>query len=434
MVKFRSLIFRATLLLCIIQAGAMSAFCADKLPDTMTGVMHPMFKTLQVKVLSKDFNEIPGTNVITLDSGEKIIISFDEIAEDRSYLRYELIHCNALWVPDGLVDTEFLDGFNEVNIEDYAFSSATLVHYVNYRIVIPNEQMRPLISGNYLLRVYNEDDPETTLVQARFSVTEQSAPVGATVTSRTDFDYNNKSQQLSIKVDAERLNINDIYNDIKIVVEQDGRTDNTVVIEHPLSVNGRVANYEHNRDLVFAAGNEYRRFESISDYYPGRGVEQLIFADPLYHVDLYPDTPRTGGRYEYDLSLQGRYVVRRDNCDNSDTDADYVVVHFTLAMPELPQYNIYIEGDLTDRRLNTESRMVYNHETGAYEKALLLKQGAYSYQYIALPKDNSGHGLTDVVEGDYYPTQHTYTIKVYYRQPGGRYDRLAGVLQVASNQ
>lgn len=78
--------------------------------------------------------------------------------------------------------------------------------------------------------------------------------------------------------------------------------------------------------------------------------------------------------------------------------------------------------------------MVYNQETGAYEKALLLKQGAYSYQYLALPKYNSSRGLTEVVEGDYYPTQHIYTIKVYYRQPGGRYDRLAGVLQVPSNQ
>lgn len=417
----------------LLMPAAVRAITGERVPDTMTGIMHPMFKTLQVKSLSEDFQEIPGSDVITLGSGERIVISFDEIAEDRSYLRYELIHCNALWVPDGLVDTEFLDGFNQADVEEYAFSSATLVHYVNYRIVIPNRQMQPLISGNYLLRVYREDEPESTLLQARFSVSENSAPVGATVTSRTDFDYNNKSQQLSIKVDAQRLNINDIYNDIKVVVNQDSRTDNTVVVTHPLSVNGRVANYEHNCELVFAAGNEYRRFESISDYYPGRGVGQLVFADPLFHVDLCHDVPRAGGRYEYDYSLQGRYVVRRENAGDADTDADYMVVHFTLEMPEAEQYDIYIEGDLTDRRLNTESRMVYNDATGAYEKALLLKQGAYSYQYLAVPK-NGGKGLTEPVEGDYFPTQHTYTVKVYYREPGGRYDRLANVIRVMSNQ
>lgn len=417
-------------LLLIVAASAVAA----RLPDTMTGVFHPAFKTLQVKPLSTSGMPVDAPAVISLNGNDRLLISFDELGEDRSYLRYELIHCDARWVPEGLVDSEFLDGFNQAEVEDYAFSRATLVHYVNYRIVVPNEQMKPLISGNYLLRVYPEDDPDLTLLQARFSVNEASAPISADVTSITDYDYNGSHQQLSLAVDTRRLNINDPFADLKVVVEQDGRTDNAVMVTRPLRVGSSIAYFEHNRDLTFDAGNEYRRFEVIADNYPGQHVESIIYADPFYHHTLYADEPRADGRYQYDLARKGYYRVRRQDAMDSDTDADYVVVHFSLATPRLPGYDIFIEGDLTDRRPGAGSLMVYNPETGCYEKALLLKQGAYSYQYVALPQDGKQGSHTAPVEGDYYQTQHDYTVRVYYRRPGERYDRLAAVAVVPTHK
>ncbi|MBQ8276905.1 MAG: DUF5103 domain-containing protein, partial [Bacteroidaceae bacterium] len=61
---------------------------------------------------------------------------------------------------------------------------------------------------------------------------------------------------------------------------------------------------------------------------------------------------------------------------------------------------------------------------GAYEISLLLKQGYYSYQYLAGPHGRRT-GMTSA-EGNFWQTENEYTILVYYRPAGSRYDRLVG--------
>lgn len=401
---------------------------ADSEP-TMSGPYAPQVRSVQILPTDPTGRTYEGPAVIDLEGRNRVAISFDILSEDRDYLRYELTHCDAMWRPSGLVDPEYIDGFNQAEVTDYAFSQGTSAHYVNYRIAIPNDDIRPTIAGNYILRVYPEEAPDSTLLIARFGVTESSAPVRAECTSRTDFDVNGSHQQLSVSVDTKHLPIINPYGDLRVVVEQNGRTDNAVVVSQPLRVEGSNVFFEHSRDLTFDAGNEYRRFETVSYLMPGMGVEQIDYSYPFYHHTLYTDTPRANTFYSYDLARSGRYLVRAENCTDPDTQADYSVVHFTLASPELRDYNIFVEGDLTDRRINGESMMTYDRNAGVYRATLLLKQGAYSYQYLAVPKTAASHpsGTTAPIEGDYYETQNNYTVKVYYRAPGERFDRLAGV-------
>lgn len=387
--------------------------------DTMTGVFSPEFKSLQIQVAGSE----QSPPIIPLNGEDQIIIKFDELAEERSYLRYSLVHCNADWQPSGLIDTEFVDGFNIANVENYAYSEATTVHYVHYEIAVPNLDMRITASGNYLLRVFPENEPEQVLLQARFSVTEYRMKVGASVTSRTDIDYNNQHQQLSIMVDTDDFKIHDIYNDIKVVISQDGRVDNEVMLTAPMRVSGRVAYYEHLRPMIFKAGNEYRRIETVSMTYPGMNVDEITYASPYYHQILRIDIPRVATSYMYDQTQFGRYKIREYNSNDSDVEADYAVTHFALEMPELIGYDIFLDGDFTYRRLNPESRLIYNKRTGRYETNLLLKQGAYNYQYLAVSHGDM-KGNTDEIEGNFYQTIHEYAIKVYCRVPGERYDRL----------
>lgn len=68
--------------------------------------------------------------------------------------------------------------------------------------------------------------------------------------------------------------------------------------------------------------------------------------------------------------------------------------------------------------------MKYNAARQRYEGQLLLKQGYYSYQYLM--DTGNGRGTTNPVEGNYYQTENEYSILVYYRQAGARYDRLVG--------
>lgn len=400
--------------------------------DTMTGAFDDRVKTLQTRFL--DGQNIFMPPVVTLFSDEYLTVSFDILSEDREFLRWRALRCDANWQPSTISELEWLgNGFNESVIENYEFSRATTVHYVHYWFNFPNEDICPKLSGNYLLQIYEESDPDTVLAQTRVMVSEQTARISGEITTRTMVDYNDAHQQLEVHVDTELAHVADPFNDLKVMISQNGRGDNEIALRQPLRLSGKTAVYSHQPQLVFSAGNEYRRFEVSNVNYPGMGVEDIVYQHPYYHFVLQPDESRAGDQYLYDQTQAGRFVVREYNSGDSDIDADYVVVHFSLNYPELPGWMIFLDGDLTCRRFDDNSRMFYNSAEQRYEKALLLKQGHYNYQYLAV-RPSGTQGETALIEGDKSPTANEYLIKVYTRAPLDRTDRLIGVAQLRFNQ
>lgn len=402
-------------------------FAANAMVDTMNGIFNERVRT----VIVDDGTGVFSLPMVTLGSGAYLNVSFDVLNEDRDYLRFRAVRCDANWQPSTIAESEWLDGFNESVIENYRFSSGTTVHYVHYDFQFPNEDINPFVSGNYLLQVYNEDDPDTVLFQQRVMLSEQVAPISAELTSRTDIDYNREHQQLSVAVNLERARVSDPFNDLKVMISQNGRADNEVAVRQPLRMSGKTVIYEHQRPLIFDAGNEYRRFEVSNIHYPGMKVENIGYYEPYYHFTLAEDGSRAGEQYLYDSTQHGRFVVREYNSADSDVEADYVVVHFALDYPEMPGTMIFLDGDFTSRRFDQASQMNFNHATNRYEKALLLKQGHYNYQYLAVPP-GANSGKTSIIEGDKYQTDNEYLIKVYTRGPMDRTDRLIGVAPLRS--
>lgn len=418
-----NLIISIIAILCQIQANAQT------LTDTHTRIFDKSFKSLRASVVGNDY----ATPVIKFGSTDKIKIEFDQLSPEMQYLRYSVVHCDANWQPSQLVDSECTDGFNEANVENYSFSSATFAHYVHYDIIIPNDDMNFLVSGNYLLKVYPEEDSETTYLQVRFSLSEDCIDIIPEITSRTDIDYNKANQQLSIEVDTREYYVDNMYEDLKISIIQNSRTDNMVSVNHPMRVAGRKAFFEHNRDLIFPAGNEFRRFEMTTTNYAGMGIEGYAYHDPYYHVILKTDEPRAFGSYIYDRTQYGRFTIRYSNAYDSDTEADYMIVHFQLRMPELNGGKMYVDGEFTQHNFESANLMHYNHNTQCYELDLMLKQGAYNYQYLWVP-DGTSVGKTSTVEGDFYQTVNEYQIMVYNRKRGERYDRLIGTSIIYSGE
>lgn len=398
--------------------------------DTSTAVFSPDIRSLTVNI---EGNRL-APPVLTLGGDDRLVVGFDMMGDERQYLRYSIDHCNADWTPGELVDAEVFDGFNYADIGDYAFSRATTAHYVHYSISLPNNEFRFNISGNYLLRVYPEDDPDDTLLQVRFMVQEGAVSVGGTVTSRTDIDYNDAHQQLSLDIDTRNTRIRDVNTDLRISVTQNGRLDNAVLLSHPSRLMGSRAIYEHIPALIFPAGNEYRRMETVNNLYTGMGVDHVEYHAPWYHHILNLDKPRAHREYQYDSTQHGRYFIREYNSENSDTEADYVFVFFSLDLLSIPDADVYLDGDFVLRRFDSTSRMEYNSSTGRYEKLMLLKQGAYNYQYLVVPRDSSTPSSPAFIEGDHYQTVNEYLVYVYYRAPGDRYDRLLGVGALFSGQ
>lgn len=389
--------------------------------DTLTGVFAPDIATLQVNLDGDNF----AAPIATLGTDDRIRIQFDHLSEDREYFRYRLLHCNANWTPDGLADSEFVDGFNEGRIEDAEFSLGTSTHYVHHSFSLPSDDVRPLISGNYLVQIYPESNPDSIVAQARVMFSENTVPVEMDVDTRTDVDYNRAHQQLTLRVDLDREPVEDIFNDITVVLSQNKRLDNAVALRRPMRISGHTAVYEHQPQLIFEAGNEYRRFEILNEHIPGMKVDHIEQHDPFYHYVLEPDASKAFSEYLYDATQGGRFLIRQSNSSHPETEADYGIVHFTLDYPHRDGDMIFLDGDMVHRRFDNNSRMQYNHATGRYEHALLLKQGAYNYRYLYVPA-GAKRGYTAQIEGDKYQTANEYSAEVYHRRRGERYDRLIG--------
>lgn len=400
---------------------ALSALvCHAQQEDTRQRIISPEFHTLKVEN-PDNFLSAP---VITLGGDDRITVSFDEFTNDRSYLCYSLYHCNADWQASQLLDSEYVSGFNKADVEDFGYSRTTFQQYVNYRITIPSEGMQPLASGNYLLKVYPEDDPEETLLQARFSVNEGIVAVDAEASIHTDRGSDGTVQQLDIALDTRTLQGIDPFSELIIAVEQNGVPQSRVLTSTPLRVEPSRIVYSHNTDLIFPSGNEWRRFETVRADYPGLHTDSTRYRGDRYQAYLTPDEGRADKPYTYDRTQFGRFKIREYNSTDSDLGADYVDTHFTLDFPQVMNADIYIDGEFTGHLALPEYQMRYDADSHLYRATVPLKQGSYNYRYVAIPRDGKGGPEPSLIEGNKAETINEYRIQVFVRKHGSRADRL----------
>ncbi|MDR1344508.1 MAG: DUF5103 domain-containing protein [Tannerellaceae bacterium] len=388
-----------------------------------TGIHGGAIQTLKVGIAGETLSD----PVIGLNGGKQIEINFDAMEQNFNRFAYSIEHCDAAWNPSQLSPVEYLDGFQGLTLNDFANSSATTVQYTNYRLLLPNDEVKLKLSGNYAVNIYRENEPDRILLTACFSVVEPLVNISAEVTGNTLTDFNNEHQQVDFYVDCNNLAVAHPQTDLKLFVYQNGRMDNAAGDIKPTTILNKRLSYDRNRALIFEAGNEYRRIEFLSHAYNGMGVDDISFHNPFYHLTLRTDPPRARRAYSYDEDQNGRFMIRCSRCNDPDTEADYDIVHFALQSEYIPDGDVYLQSNIYNNVLDEKSRMEYNFDAGAYEKALLLKQGNYNYQYIFLP-DSGTRGETALFEGNYYQTENEYSIFVYYRPFGARYDRLVGTV------
>ncbi len=381
-------------------------------------VFVPNIKSLRV-MLNGEWDSAP---VMVIGKGDYVEISFDDLTHEYKRYNYTIQHCNADWQPSDLLESDYLDGFNNVVIDDYEQSMNTKMEYNRYAITIPNNDMKLLVSGNYRVQFF-EDENETPVAQCHFSLMEPHVTIAAEIDGNTDIDTYNSHQQINFNINHTNYTIRNPHEDIKVSVYQNRRWDNAIHGVKPTFVQQNQLRYVHNRNLIFEAGNEFRRFEIIDEYIPTMNVEKMEYHAPYYHATLFTGEQRIN--YIYDQDQDGRYWVRNnDNIDN-ETESEYIYTHFRLDMPQVSGGEMYISGDLTNNRFVDYNRMVYNPIDHTYEATILLKQGSYNYQYLFVPNGES-RGYTVTAEGDFHQTENEYHIYIYHRPFGARYDKLIG--------
>ena len=413
--------------------------------DIRTLRMRYMTEALEPSgTVSRPYLVLPESGVIDGSADENTLeISFDEMSHDVHQYSYRVLHCQRDWTESHISSYEYVDGFTTADIVDYEHSMNTQQAYTHYSFVFPNEDMRLKASGNYVVQIYEDGDQEQVVAEVCFRVVEPLVGIEANIRANTDIELNGRYQQLDIDVQTKALNVRDA-GDVKLVVEQNGRWDNRVVLEKPTFVEPHRLRYVNQKALIFEGGNEFRHFDAYSTYYAGYHVDVVDYAQGEYHVlvdvdevrgTINPHAGREGLPYMTELDADGQWLVNCEKADDVDTEAEYMWVHFCLPVEQIMlDARVFVGGDLFYNQFTAANMMQYDPTQRCYYTRAYLKQGGYNYMYYVVrtgdrlqTNGSQVHATLLPLEGSHWQTQNDYTILVYYHAFSDRYDRLVGI-------
>ncbi|MDD3877475.1 MAG: DUF5103 domain-containing protein [Bacteroidales bacterium] len=369
--------------------------------------------------------------IMELGKNEKLKLSFDDLEADLKNYQYTIIHCNSDWQPSELQQGDYIQGFTSDYITSHKSSMNTLQPYTHYSLTFPGEQVIPKVSGNYILIVY-VDNPTNPVITQRFMIFEPLVNIEGRVRQATVLEDKNYRQEVVFTIQHNSYRISNPYSSLKVVLQQNDRTDNLITNLKPSMVRNNELIYEFEYGNVFDGNNEFRHFDLKNIRNAYEGIQSIQMRDNAYHVFLSVGERRSFKRYIQEEDINGRYVIKREDAMDSETESEYVHVYFTLSYPvPLIDGHVYLLGAMTSWDFNESSKMIYNYPAKAYEKSLYLKQGYYNYAYAYLENRRSDADI-GFIEGTHSITENDYTIYIYNKEPNDRYDRLIGISHLNS--
>ena len=356
--------------------------------------------------------------------GEKLRLTFDDLNADEHDYTYKIEHCTIDWDTSNLSESEYINGYAEDRIRDYENSFNTLQLFTNYTLSLPNEDTKIKISGNYKLSVLNEDGE--VIFKRRFVVYEPKVTVGVTIYKSRDISTINTKQSVEFIINHPNYRINNPGEEIKPVILQNNNWKTAITGLKPQFYRGTQLLYKYNKETSFWGGNEFLYFDSKSIRNTTISIGRVELGTELYQTYLYTNEERIDLPYTLFPDVNGNFIIRTLNGQNSNTDADYSWVHFSLnCLENLDGKDIYIHGNFNNWQLNESNKLRYNQNSGLYEAQILLKQGFYNYQYVT--KNQKGVMSNYDIDGSHYQTENDYTVLVYYKKFGSRYTKVIGV-------
>ena len=369
-----------------------------------------------------------GAPYFALNTDEGVSLTFDDLGADQKQYYYKLVHCTSGWEPSDLMDQEYLEGYFTNSIRDYRQSINTLVPYTQYRLTVPNEDLKVTKSGNYLLMVFQDNDEDQVVLTRRFMVYESKVTVQGNIRFPSNLNKRATGQELDFTIQHGAFPMASPQSDLHVVLLQNNRWDNAITGLMPIFIKDQSLTYDYNTDEnLFWGGNEFRNFDLKSLRYRNEEVRRIDRSDSIYAAILAPDEVRARDPYYNHPDINGRFIIRNNDGFDHQLESDYFWIHFQLPYSApLEDGAMYIYGGLTDWRFQKRFRLAYNYEHFAYEGKILLKQGYYNYHYMRV-KDNNKAGDLSLTEGNHFETENDYTVLVYYRSITDDYDRLIGV-------
>lgn len=357
--------------------------------------------------------------------GDSFQLQFDDLfGNDASYF-YEIIHCDYNWNPSDLQKREYLQGFDNQRIQESSSSFNTLQIYTHYKLSFPNATTQLKISGNYILKILNED--KEVVFSRKFILYEDVVSVPIQVKRARTLSNLDSKQNVEFTIKSNVINFQNPLKNIKTVLLQNGKFQTAITNIPPQYTIGNDLVYKYDTQTQFWAGNEFLYFDNKEIRVASNNISRIDSQKEIYNSYLFTNEARTNSNYYNWQDVNGNFVVRKLFAENSDIEADYSWIYFSLSAPTFRSADgsIYVTGMFNNYALTQENKMEYNSEKGIYEKAILIKQGFTNYEYLAV-NPNGTIDQENAIDGNFYQTENEYTVLVYYRENTDRYDHVIG--------
>ena len=397
----------------------------------------PLFLTAQVQEVDppRDIKTISlgvvdnASGLAIINLNDRLVLEFDVLNNLEEDFYYVIEHFDSNWNPSQLMKTEYLVGMDNLRIVDYVNSFNTYQIYSHYRLQIPNRQTRLRVSGNYIIKIF--DDYDDLVFSRKFMVVEPMANVAVQIRRSRDVALINETQSVDFNVTPTTSNFNNPLETIKTTVLQNNNLKTAIHGLKPQYIMGNELVYRYTNASLFWGGNEYLFYENKDIRATNLGIQYIDLQD-LYHSYLYTNIERSRKKYTFNPDINDGFKVTILDRDDPRIEADYSYVHFSLSATEFLDATVYVYGGFNNFSTTKENEMVFNPNNGVYEATLLMKQGFYNYKYVVIDKENTLQ--EGAISGNFDETENNYKVLVYYRDLGARYDKLIGFGEANSVQ
>jgi len=392
----------------------------------------PQLKTIQLHMFGNQL----GYPVLELNSADRMELHFDDMDANIKNYSYTFQLCNADWTPAMASPFDYISGFMQQRISTYRTSNVALTRYTHYQAVLPDRNCAPRVPGNYILKVFLDGDTAKLAFSRRFLVFQNIALIAADVVQPFNANYFRTHQKIEFKVNSKNLQVVNAGQQMSVTILQNARWDNAVTQLRPTFMTNNILQFNTENEAVFPAGKEWRWLDLRSLRLQSDRVDSGHYYKNSTEIFVKPTASRSAQQFNFYGDNDGMYRVETLDNFNPLWQGDYAIVHFTFVPSGNAPYvnkDLYLFGELTHYGQDPEAKMRFNADKGVYETAITLKQGYYDVGYATLDKNDSKKKFSfDETEGNYWETENSYMILVYYRPLGGRYDQLVGLTRINS--
>jgi hypothetical protein len=356
--------------------------------------------------------------------GDSFQLQFDDLHGNEANYYYQIVHCDYDWKQSQLSVNEYLRGFDNQRIIDYTNSYNALQLYSHYRIQFPNRNTQLIVSGNYMLKIVDENGD--LVFSRKFIIYENIVTVPLQVKRARNIAEASYKHNLEFSVKSTTITFQSPLSNVKVLLLQNGKLNSAITNVKPMFTIGNDLIYKYDTETQFWGGNEFRYFENKDIRAATNNVARIDSQGGVYNAYLYTDEARAKEPYTFNPDYNGNFLINNLNVATSEIEADYAWVYFTLSAPSFyEKKDIYVNGMFNNYAMNAESKMDYNAEKAVFEKAIMIKQGFTNYQYVVADKSGKIDNA-NAIDGNFFQTEDNYFALIYYKENNQRYDRIIG--------